>query len=484
MADFGLSGKATRVSLGAAPGGPDTSEVSDYLLRNTAIHTASELLPLAPLPIDELEASSETLELEEIAPDLLPGHTIIVSGIRTGDYEGVHGAEAVGLADVVQGAYTLLIFDGPLTFGYKRATVKIYANVVDASHGETVEKEVLGSGDAAAAHQTFKLKKPPLTYVSAPVPSGGESTLEVRVNDILWHENDNPLLLGPEDRAYGLRLDNEGHTYVNFGDGIRGARLPSGAENISARYRSGIGSPGLVDAGRISLLPVKPLGVRGVTNPLASGGAQDPEQLDDARQNAPLTVLTLDRIVSLQDFEDFARAFGGIGKAQAAWVWSHGRRIVHITVAGPNGNDVPDETLVDLTEAMNDARVPHQPSEVAPFDKLFFTLTAKIKRHPDYDRDKLFDQVEQALRNAFAFEVRGFGQRVANSEVQAVIQAVDGVEALDLDSLSYVTTGPENHPDAFGLPAFQARYDPDAEEILPAQLLLLTATPLALEEML
>ena len=46
----------------------------------------------------------------------------------------------------------------------------------------------------------------------------------------------------------------------------------------------------------------------------SSSGGEDPESRDQARRNAPLTVKTLDRIVSLTDFEDFARAFSGIGR--------------------------------------------------------------------------------------------------------------------------------------------------------------------------
>ena len=59
-----------------------------------------------------------------------------------------------------------------------------------------------------------------------------------------------------------------------------------------------------------------------------------PKSRDDARRNAPLTVLTLDRAVSLQDYEDFSRTFAGIAKAQAVWVWNGRKRAVFITVAG------------------------------------------------------------------------------------------------------------------------------------------------------
>jgi len=81
-----------------------------------------------------------------------------------------------------------LVLEDPLRNSYDRTTVAICANVVKATHGETVTEEVLGSGDGAHTHQQFTLKKSPLTYVSAATASGAKSTLELRVNRVLWEE--------------------------------------------------------------------------------------------------------------------------------------------------------------------------------------------------------------------------------------------------------------------------------------------------------
>ena len=162
----------------------------------------------------------------------------------------------------------------------------------------------------------------------------------MRVNDLLWREVPTFFGHGSEERIYVTRLDDDGKTTVMFGDGQTGARLPTGQENVKAKYRKGIGLPGLVKAHQLTQLMTRPLGVKGVTNPLAPSGAADPEKLDDARRNAPLTVLTLGRIVSLQDYEDFARAFSGIDKALATWVWSGEKRSVFVTVSGANGAEV------------------------------------------------------------------------------------------------------------------------------------------------
>ena len=159
----------------------------------------------------------------------------------------------------------------------------------------------------------------------------------MRINDLFWHEAPTLYARGAQEHIYVTRRDDDGKTSVQFGDGSTGARLPSGQTNVRARYRKGIGLEGLVKGGQLSMLLTRPLGVKGVNNPIASDGAQDPEVLDDARANAPLRVLTLERVVSLTDYEDFARAFGGIAKALAAWTWNKHSRGVLVTVAGPNG---------------------------------------------------------------------------------------------------------------------------------------------------
>ena len=83
---------------------------------------------------------------------------------------------------------SVLTLESPLAQLYDRATVTIAANVADATHGETVT-EVLGNGDGSQPNQSFKLKQAPaLTYIRSTAPGGAESTLQIRVNDLLWHE--------------------------------------------------------------------------------------------------------------------------------------------------------------------------------------------------------------------------------------------------------------------------------------------------------
>jgi hypothetical protein len=329
---------------------------------------------------------------------------------------------------------TTLKLAGPLAHVYERATVRINANVAAATHGETA-KEILGSGDATMPYQSFTLRQPPLTYVSAETPSGSQSSLKVYVNDVLWQEVPFFYGRGAGERIYVNRRDDEGRTTIQFGDGLTGARLPTGQNNVRAEYRKGAGLGGLVKAGQISQLLSHPLGLKEVVNREDAQGAEDPESRDDARTNAPLTVLTLDRAVSLQDYEDFSRTFAGIAKAQAVWIWDGRKRTVFITVAGPDGASLDEEgtVIATLKEALRSYGDPFVAFTVKNFRKVLFSLQGTVTIRPDHVSDTVMAAVGADLRERYSFDAREFGQSVALSEVIAVIQSVAGVVAVDVD---------------------------------------------------
>lgn len=435
---------------------------STPLLRQTVVYTRSDELALAEEPINETVCggTDELLELDGLYEGLESGRWVIVSGER--DIPGTSGvrfSELAMLASVTQTVGAQLkganvnsvpapdfsILDGDRTrtfiqlaqkleYCFKRDTVRIYGNVVKATHGET-RKEVVGSGDGAKALQSFVLKQPPLTFVSAPNPSGVDSTLTVYVNEVQWKEIDALAGLAPTDRMFVTKTDDEDKTTVIFGNGREGARLPTGIENIKAEYRNGIGKPGNVKAGQITLLSTRPLGVKEVINPLRASGGADKEGRDQARKNAPLAVKALDRLVSVQDYEDFTRVYAGIGKAHAVETSDGRRQVVHITIAG--ADDIPIDENSDLyrnlRQSLLDFGDPYQPIQVAIRELMLIVISAKIRILPEYRWEPVVTQVRSSLLESFSFDRRELGQDVLLSEVISVMQAVRGVAYVDVD---------------------------------------------------
>jgi len=367
--------------------------------------------------------------------------------------------------------------------------------VAPTTHGETVV-EVLGSGNGAAAHQQFTLKRPPLTYVSSASESGVESSLQVRVNGLLWDESAQLVDQTPSSETYIVRISDDGRPSVIFGDGERGARLPSGIENVTATYRSGIGAAGMVGAGRITLMATRPLGIRSVTNPLPASGAADPESRDSARANAPLTVLAMGRVVSLRDAEDFARAFAGIGKAHASAVWHAGTYWVHLTVAA----SVPAPAAEGATTALPDYRIdlgsplgmnladaiqafkdPSMRLRLDTYLPIYFDVSVKVSIDPRYEWEAIESALRLALVSAFSFDRRNFAQPVSLAEVVRVLHSVAGVVFVDVDVLRRFDQTTPELPDGGGLQAEGVAWKDDENE--PgnfAQLLIINPFGIAL----
>jgi predicted phage baseplate assembly protein len=461
---YGLSGKTTRLTFADdwwQPNGDIEAGGRDFFdtLRATTVFCQSEELPLAEAPITD-EVCDDFVELDRLYDGLESGRWMIISGERTDipRTTGVRASELVMLAGVTNATQTIsrrdesgavseiplngdtlhtrITFAKPLAYCYKRETVLIYGNVAKATHGET-RQEVLGSGNAAQSMQTFRLKQSPLTFTSAASISGTESTLEVRVNDVLWHEAPNLLDLDSRDRGFISDIDDDGQTAIIFGTGQLGARLPTGVENIRATYRSGIGKPGNVKAEQISLLATKPLGVKEVINPIRASGGADREGRDQARKNAPLAVMALDRLVSTQDYADFARTFAGVGKASAVRISDGLRELVHVTIAG--ADDIPIDKTSDLyrnlTEALQRYGDPYLPVQIDVREVLALVIAANVKVLPDYQWETVEPRIRVALLDHFGFEKQELGEDVSPSAVIATIQNVRGVDYVDLDAL-------------------------------------------------
>lgn len=351
--------------------------------------------------------------------DPVTGETVVIQGVApTGDL-------------------TQLTLAAPLSRIYDTGTVMVNANAVLATNGETTQ-EILGSGEATNPGLSFTLKQAPLTYVTAPVASGAQSTLQVWVNNLRWQEVPNLLPAGPADRVYTTSVNAAGNTVVRLGDGTHGGRPPTGQANIRAVYRKGIGMAGMVAAGQVSQPLDRPQGVTGVSNPDAATGAADPATTDEIRTSAPLPTLTISRVVSLADYQDYALGFAGIAKALATWTWSGDLRGVFLTVVGATGATLAadDPVVSSLEAALRQSGDPHVPLAIVPGRVVLFTFTASIAMDTTtYNPSLVLAQVWQAVSDAFAFGRRSLGQGVAASEIIEVIQGVPGVVAVRLTGL-------------------------------------------------
>ncbi len=388
--------------------------------------------------------------------------------------------ETVSTLVVVQGVQqdeqTTVLLRDPLNQIYDRSTVTCYANVVRATHGQTILSEVLGSVNATMDKRSFTLKRKPLSYLSTGDASNDVSvTLEVLVNDMAWHLVNSLHDQSSSSRVYIVRHDSQQNATLMFGDGTNGAHLPSGSEHITATYRVGSGEAGNVAANSLIMLRTRPPGIQSVTNPLPASGGADAEPLDLARIHTTRQLHALQRIISFNDYQNFAATFAGIGKAQAQTLWDGRRNLLYLTVAGDGNQPVPRDS--DLYESLITAISAATPSSSLPvqvdsFELLYFQLVATLVVDADHiaQQQGILANVTSALTTTFSFDVRDFAQSVSLSEVIAVMQRVADVVAVKVAFLYFKDQSPTLSQ---LLPAKAGRLENG--QLLPAQLLLINA---------
>lgn len=329
-------------------------------------------------------------------------------------------------------------------------TTDFYGNLLPATQGKRERDAVLGNGDARVAFQTFAVPRAPLTYrAHAGATPPEEPELEVYVGERRWRYV--PSLYGHagDEEVYIVRQDASGQSWVQFGDGLTGVRVPSGVGNVRARYRSGAGAHG-----RLQLDTSVQAGARldrldRLDLIMPASGGTDVEDADGAREAAPGKVQGLGRLVSLSDFETETRAIAGVDRVVARWALVDNLPLITLTVLMRTGREGElasvRETIASWDRERGAQRYPIRVSAGA-FQYVYLDLT--------YAADPLLAPaaVERAVlaalgvtggpdavdssRGLFGERTRGFGEPEYATRVETMVQAVEGMRWVKVNAFT------------------------------------------------
>lgn len=327
-------------------------------------------------------------------------------------------------------------------FDETEPTVAVFGNVVEATQGKSQAEVVLGSGDNRETFQTFKLPKAPLAYFnssSATPPEVPELTVYVeerewtRVDSFFGHE--------AMEEIYLVRQDSKGDSYIQFGDGLTGARLPSGLKNVTAIYRVGSGAHGSLKIDTKVSPGSRIVHLEKIQLPGVIAGGSEAETGEKARAAAPAKLQSLGRIVSISDYEAETLTLAGVTKAAASWEQVFGLPAVVLTVLLEAGRaDEYASVKASILAAQRD-RGPDRHSVVVRQAFLRY-----VYLDVDYAFDSTYQQedVEAALRLAlgfadtdddetvaakglFALDARKLGEAEYATRIEGALQNVAGI---------------------------------------------------------
>jgi hypothetical protein len=324
-------------------------------------------------------------------------------------------------------------------FDEEKPTVTAFANLVEATQGKAQAEVVLGNGDARQRFQTFKLPKAPLTYLLASgqtPPYAPELT--IYVGGRAWRRTASLFGRKGDEEVYIVRQDAEGDSYVQFGDGITGARLPSGVKNVKASYRSGAGAYGALKSGSTPSAGKRVDGLDKVQLPGLVTGGEAAEAMGRARMTAPGRVQSLGRLVSLKDFETEVLTIPGVTAATASWGLEDGMPTLLLRVLMARGREgefkAVRATIADYQRCRGADRFAVA-TEQAWLRYLFLSLDygfdPRLQRADVEAAIKtalgLVDDDDAAWTGLFGLGNRRLGAREYATRIEGVVQQVTGV---------------------------------------------------------
>lgn len=264
-----------------------------------------------------------------------------------------------------------------------------------------------------------------------------------------WQARRDLLACGPREAHFVAEVDDEGHAHLRFGDGESG-RAPVPGTEYTAAYRVGNGPAGNVGTGAIRHLVTQALhgGVTvTVRNPLPARGGTPPEPLDEVRLLAPHAFRRqLQRAVTADDYARLVERElpGRVQRAAAVLRWTGSWYEVLVAV-DPVGGGRDPELLSDARKALHryrrighDVAVDWAVSVPLALDLLICVRSGYLRGHVKAAvLEALSDrQLPDGRRGFFHPDSLTFGQGIAFSRLIAAVQAVAGVETVQIKLLA------------------------------------------------
>jgi len=235
-----------------------------------------------------------------------------------------------------------------------------YLNAVGVTQCESIEKEIVGSGDGSA-FQRFHLANTPAFDLKVEVLEPGAPQDAPYREDPLsggywveWRAVEDLKGCGPDARCYRFDPDSG---EILFGDGLHGRIPPIGNRTIAASYRFGGGSEGNCPAGKIRKAVDTLAHVRKIFNPLPAEGGVERESIASLLRRGPLRMKHRGRAVRREDYEALVKEISG-DVAKVAVESAPGRVDLYLLPQSAERRPVPNETVIcDVTDAIT-ARAP------------------------------------------------------------------------------------------------------------------------------
>lgn len=304
---------------------------------------------------------------------------------------------------------------------------------VDFIEGDLHSNELIGTGDGSP-DQRFVLLNTPLL----------EDTETITVNSVAWERITNPIDAQSTDQVYWLDTDEDDNTYVVFGDGINGQRVPSG-HAVRATYKTGGGKRSNLPARTITtIVSGAPGALISVVNPAKATGGDDRQTLKAGKAALRASLHAQMRAVVVADYASILfdtrltnpAPPSGIAKAAAM---AGGRNRILVSVAPSGGGQATATLKSEVSSFLRSYGMPG--TELSINDYTVIPLDIELSAY--ISENAAADELVTQLRSLFVteepnaitqggmidFDNVGFGARDDEGDPQLTLTRVQNVLA-------------------------------------------------------
>jgi Baseplate J-like protein len=390
---------------------------------------------IRPLGYDRDPDPVQSVELKLQKPEVLrllkPGRPLVLESETS-----MPDALTATVTAVSQAAGSITVdASGSALSAFSRGALIIRANAVRAGHGESKPLKPLGSGNAELADQEFALAYDDISQVrDATLPGGMRAAMEITAEGQSYTQVPSLRDSSPSDPHFTVRVLDSGQLQIRFGSGLHGRRLPTGANNVTVRFRRGAGLTGNLAALSLDTIAVPHNAVESVAQPLRTSGGDDRETLEQVAVNAPARLVAMDRAVCLKDYERLAEGYAGIWHA-VAFELINARRFRQTVrvVAVPAGGGALGSLAADLTAFLKSSGSPDTDVTLEDFVASAAEISVTLRvNSAEFDPQAVAEAANAALLQVLDLRLRRPGQVLYRSEITQVMERVAGVANSDV----------------------------------------------------
>ena len=334
-----------------------------------------------------------------------------------------------------------------------------WGNVVLADHGQSIDDETLEpesvpeEGNYRPRLQQTEISfgveyehksalKESASVATTQDPHEALPLIELQSANWTWSPQIDLLSSGLSAREFVAEVEDDGIARLRFGDGVLGRKPVVGSE-YAANYRIGNGSEGNIGSEAIAHFVWGYDGIEVVTNPLPATTGTDPEDIEEARRDAPQAFRVQQRAVTEADYADVAERNDSVQKAVAKFRWTGSWYTVFVSIDRKGGFEVDETFKEEMLDFFERYRMAGYDLEITSPQIVPLEIEMSVCVKAEYRR---FD-VKSRLLEAFGSSVMTngeygffhpdnftFAQAVYLSEIYATAMAVEGIASVTVDT--------------------------------------------------